>query len=232
MSATVSLRMEDGTTTDRPLNAVTSGLVLAAVPWRTIRSHRGQTHLPGLYWSSTTGGLVVYESRLELARLLLADADREFVGIAAQPFLVSDKTRRHVPDFLLARRDGSVLVVNVKPAHRLDDPRVAAALKWAGKLFEARGWEHEIWSGADPYVLANVRFLAGYRRPALLDRDAVATAASLDLADRTIGEAEAMLVDAGISEPRPVLLHLVWSGALRIDLACALTDNTKLEVHP
>jgi hypothetical protein len=54
----------------------------------------------------------------------------------------------------------------------------------------------------------------------------------LGLADRTIGEAEAMLVVAGISEPRPVLLHRVWSGALRIDLACALTRNTKLEVHP
>ncbi len=175
---------------------------------------------------------MVYESRLELAHLLLADVDREIIGIAAQPFLVSDKARRHVPDFLLARRDGSALVVNVKPARRLDDPRVAAALQWAGKLFETRGWEHEIWSGADPYVLANVRFLAGYRRTALLDSNAVATAAALDLADRTIGQAEAMLVAADISEPLPVLLRLVWSGALRIDLARALTRNTKLEVQP
>jgi hypothetical protein len=44
---------------------------------------RGQSHLPGLYWSVTTGGHVVYESRLELARLLVADFDAEVVGIAA-----------------------------------------------------------------------------------------------------------------------------------------------------
>jgi hypothetical protein len=85
-----------------PLSAMTSEGVLSGVPWRAIRSHRGQRHFPGLYWSSTTGGHVVYESRLELARLLMADADREIVGIAAQPFLVSDSERRHVPDFLLA----------------------------------------------------------------------------------------------------------------------------------
>jgi hypothetical protein len=169
VSASVSLRLQDGSTMELSLSAMTSEMVLSGVPWRRIRSHRGQRHFPGLYWSSTTGGHVVYESRLELARLLLADADREIVGIAAQPFLVSDSERRHVPDFLLARVDGSVLIVNVKPARRLDDPRVAAALAWAGRIFAVRGWQHEIWSGADPYLLANLRFLAGYRRSAHLD---------------------------------------------------------------
>jgi hypothetical protein len=51
----------------------------------------------------TMGDHVIYESRLELARLLLADADPEVVGIAAQPFLLIEgvevKPRRHVPDF-------------------------------------------------------------------------------------------------------------------------------------
>jgi hypothetical protein len=32
------------------------------------------------------GGLVAYESRLELARVMLADQDRDVVAIAAQPF--------------------------------------------------------------------------------------------------------------------------------------------------
>lgn len=230
MSARVSLRLQDGATTELSLSAMTSQMVLSGVPWRTIRSHRGQRHFPGLYWSSTTGGHVVYESRLELARLLLADADREIVGIAAQPFLVSDKERRHVPDFLLARADGSVLMVNVKPARRLDDPHVAGALAWAGRIFAARGWQHEIWIGADPYLLANLRFLAGYRRAVHLDPAALGVVGSLDLADQTIAEAETALAVAGVSQPRPVLLHLVWSGALRVDLTCPLTCNTKLEV--
>ena len=152
-----------------PLAELTAAVVLSAVPWRSVRSHRGQRHLPGWYWSATTGGHVVYESRLELARLLLADFDPDVVGIAAQPFLVRDADRRHVPDFLLRRADGSVLIVNVKPAERLGGRAVADALAWAGRVFAERGWEHEVWSGADAQLLANVRFLAGYRRAALIE---------------------------------------------------------------
>jgi hypothetical protein len=77
---------------------------------------------------------VVYESRLELARLLLADFDPQVTAIAAQPFLVTApsgvRMRRHVPDFLLAGRDGAVCVVNVKPADQLVVPKVAEALAW------------------------------------------------------------------------------------------------------
>jgi len=202
------------------------------VPWRAFRWHRGQQHYSGTYWSATTGTHVVYESRLELARLLLADADREIVAIAAQPFLVRDADRRHVPDFLFRRADESVLMVNVKPADRLKDVRVAGALAWAGRVFAGRGWEHEIWSGTDPQVLANVRFLAGYRRAALLDPADLAAAVALCSreARMTVTGAEASLRGSGVGEPRPVVLHLLWSGALRADLARPLTADTELEV--
>ncbi|MGH7734035.1 MAG: TnsA-like heteromeric transposase endonuclease subunit [Gemmatimonadales bacterium] len=126
---------------------------------------------PGWYWSATTGGHVICESRLELARLLLADFDPDVVAIAAQPFLLraqaGGRVRRHVPDFLLIHAGRTVRVVNVKPAARLADPVAAEALAWPGELFEARGWGHEIWTGADRVFLANVRFLAGYRRPGM-----------------------------------------------------------------
>ncbi len=80
MNPIVSLRRGDGSTRDIPLSTLAPALVLAGVPWRAVRSYRGQRHLPGLYWSSTTGAHVVYESRLELARLMLADADRTSSG--------------------------------------------------------------------------------------------------------------------------------------------------------
>ena len=159
--------MVDGSTREMPLADLSAAVVLSTVPWRSVRSHRGQRHLPGWYWSATTGGYVLYESRLELARLLLGDFDSDVVGIAAQPLLVRDADRRHVPDFLLARADGSVLVVNVKPADRLDKEEIAEALAWAGRVFAERGWEHEVWSGANAQLLANVRFLA--RLPASVD---------------------------------------------------------------
>jgi hypothetical protein len=205
-------------------------LVLSAVSWRAIRSHRGQQHLPGLYWSSTAGAHVVYESRLELARLLLADFDCEVVGIAAQPFLVCEAGRRHVPDFLLGRADGSVLIVNVKPADRLGDERVADALAWAGRVFAERGWEHEVWSGADAQLLANVRFLAGYRRGALLEPLIGVEVALRTDAVLTIAGAEAALRSAGWAEPRTVVLHLLWSGRLGADLDRPLSGDTELEV--
>ena len=42
---------------------------------------------------------------------------------------------------------------------------MAEALEWPGRLARDHGWDYEVWTGADPVYLANVRFLAGYRRP-------------------------------------------------------------------
>lgn len=225
-----SVRLVDGSTREMLLAELTAAAVLSAVPWRSVRSHRGQRHLPGWYWSATTSGHVVYESRLELARLLLADFDPDVVGIAAQPFLVRDAERRHVPDFLLRRVDGSVLIVNVKPAERLEDERVAGALAWAASVFADRGWEHEIWSGADAQLLANVRFLAGYRRSWLLE-PVLDTARVLPAgAVLTIAAAEVALKDAGVGDPRPVVLGQLWSGRLRADLQRPLDGDSELEV--
>ena len=225
-----SVRLVDGSTREMPLAELTAAVVLSAVPWRSVRSHRGQRHLPGWYWSATTGGHLVYESRLELARLLLADFDPDVVGIAAQPFLVQDADRRHVPDFLLRRVDGSVLIVNVKPAEQLDDVKVADALAWAGCVFAERGWEHEVWSGADAQLLANVRFLAGYRRAVLIEPTVEIDAIWPPGTVLTIAAAEAALSGAGVVEPRPVVLGLLWSGRLRADLQRPLTGDSNLEV--
>lgn len=228
---TVSLRLADGRTREMPLADLTSRLVLSAIPWRVPRSRRGQPHLSGLYWSSTVGAHVVYESRLQLARLLLADFDREVVGIAAQPFLVREDGRRHIPDFLLSRADGSVLVVNVKPADGVHTTRVASVLAWVNRVFATRGWEHEVWSGADPQLLANVRFLAGYKRTAVVQPPGdVATARLRNAQNLTVAAAEAAFARAGLSEPRTAVLHLLWLGDLRADLGRPLSGNSELEV--
>lgn len=80
------------------------GAMLGAGPWRTFRWHRGQKHYSGAFWSATESSHVIYESRLELARLLYADFDRSVVRIVAQPFLlivrVEGAERRHIPYFL------------------------------------------------------------------------------------------------------------------------------------
>jgi len=231
----VSLRMADGSEVQRPLRDVRACQVAAAVPWRMARSARGQAHYPGYFWSVTMSAHVIYESRLELARLLLADFDRDVVAIAAQPFLLraqaAGRPRRHVPDFLLVRADRTVQVVNVKPASRLADPQIAEALAWPGRLFEAHGWQHEIWSGADPVLLANVRFLAGYRRPGLLPDELLDEVLAAVRPGDTIGAVISRL--AGPHRPGEVkaaILRLLWQQRLATGLHDRLDTGSDLEV--
>ncbi|GGT73592.1 hypothetical protein P6B95_00195 [Streptomyces atratus] len=66
----------------------------------------GQKHYSGSYWSSTQSDYVIYESRLELARLLYADSDSDsdVTAIVARPLLlraeVDGAPHRHIPDYL------------------------------------------------------------------------------------------------------------------------------------
>jgi hypothetical protein len=85
---------------------------------------------------------VIYESRLELARLLMADFDHSVNHIVAQPFMLCaplcGTIRRHIPDYLLLTEGGPV-VVDVKPASLLDDQAVAETFKWHCQLERSEG---------------------------------------------------------------------------------------------
>ncbi|MEV7720433.1 TnsA-like heteromeric transposase endonuclease subunit [Streptomyces sp. NPDC088184] len=204
-----------------------------SVPWRQVRSVYGQAHYSGSYSSATTGGHVVYESRLELARLLLADFDPAVRGIFAQPcrlvVRIGDRVRHHVPDFLLVKGSGTVRVVNVKPAVRLQDPKIAEALEWPGKLVERHGWEYEIWSGADRVLLENVRFLAAYRRPGIVPESEVEEAWQQVTDGDLMAVAERRLAsDRPVHEARPPLMALLWSGRLTTDLSRPLSGESVL----
>jgi hypothetical protein len=230
--ARVSFRDAAGRESEAGLALVSAEVLAAGRPWRVFRWRQGQAHYSGWYWSATTGGHVVYESRLELARLLLADFDPEVAMVAAQPFLVTapsgGRVRRHVPDFLVIDRGGGVRVVNVKPADQLEIPKVAEALAWAGEVFAARGWEHEIWSGAEPVLLANVRFLAGYRFADRVDASLADAVARHAAPGATISELEQGWPDRA-GDARAAVLHLVWRGVFRTDLLVPLSSATRLE---
>ncbi|SCD31390.1 TnsA endonuclease N terminal [Streptomyces sp. DvalAA-14] len=205
-----------------------------SVPWRRVRSAKGHRHHPGEYASATTRGLVVYESRrLELARLLLADFDPQVVGIYAQPCRlrarVGGRWRLHVPDFLLVLADGNVRVVNVKPADRLLDPKIAEALAWPGELVEGHGWQYEVWSGADPVLLANVRFLAAYRWAGVVPDEEIQRAWETVRDGDPLAVAERRLA-AGrpVEDVRPAVLALVWSGRLSVDLTRPVDGDSVL----
>lgn len=60
-----------------------------AYPWRTFRWYKGQRHYSDWYWSATEMSSVIYESRLEVCRLICADFDVSVRRIVAQPFLLT-----------------------------------------------------------------------------------------------------------------------------------------------
>ncbi len=229
----LSHRDADGSERTFPFDRVRTQDLAAARPWRTFRSYRGQPFYSGMYWSATMHTHVVYESRLELARLLLADFDRAVVTIVAQPFQLSarigGRIRRHVPDLLLRDGTGVATVVDVKPAGLLAEPTVARTLAWAGELIETRGWRFEVWSGCDGVLLTNVRFLAGYRRSSLFSADLLNEVLAAVGDGDTIASVERRLAprqQAGTV--RPALLHLLWRGQITADLHQVLGGATTL----
>lgn len=235
MNAQYSLRLDSDRLERGELADLDGRHVFEAEPRRTFHWHRGQRHYPGRYWSATTGGFVGYESRLELAALLLEDFDDRVVRIASQPFeLIANRDgveRSYVPDFMVRHGDQRFTVIEVKPKRRLKDPEIAAALQWAGDVIQSRGWEYRIVSEPDPTLLSNVRFLAGYRRLWQFPKHVVETAESSIAGAHTLG---ATMRSAGVAlgdipYARAVVLHLIWRRAIVCDLTSILANDTSLE---
>ncbi|AHH98657.1 TnsA-like heteromeric transposase endonuclease subunit [Kutzneria albida] len=216
-----------------PWSAISTGTLGVAVPWRTFRFYQGQNHYSGSFWSATVGDLVLYESRLELARLLFADFDPSVRHIVAQPFLlhadIEGRVRRHVPDYLLLT-DSTPVVVDVKPSRRATAPTVARTLVWTRRAVESRGWRYEVWTEPAAVELANVRLLAGYRRPWLFGQAVVDELRTADLNGVTLGEAFRVLPTQAPDVARAVVLHLLWRQHFRVDLSRPLGATTVLRV--
>jgi hypothetical protein len=231
----VEYRSERRKLVQTTLDRVVADEVVVGLPVREFRWYKGRRHYSGWYWSATMQRLVAYESRLELARILLADFTPEVIGIAAQPFRLvgpdQARIRRHVPDLLLIDADGGVTVVDVKAPDRVGDEDVQAVFAWTRAVVALRGWALETWTGAPKPLLDNVRFLAGYRRRALVDESLLPSVLEAAAGQDTIGGVERAL--AGRHPPpliRPALLHLVWSGVLAANLDRPLSLATPVRV--
>jgi hypothetical protein len=197
-------------------------------PVREFRWTRGQRHLPGLWWSVTTGSHVGYESWLERDHVLLLDFDPQVAAIAAQPFWLrwrddAGRSRRHAPDLFARMADGSGVVIDVRPDDRIE-PRDAEAFDVTRSACELAGWGFRRVGVPDPVLAANVAWLARYRHPrcgspdvARLLMKVFAAPAPLMSGAGAAGDPMAVL---------PVLFHLMWRHALVADLSVRLTAGT------
>lgn len=182
---------------------------MAAV--RPFRWSRGERHFSGWYWAATTGRHVGFESWLERDRLVLMDFDPGMVGIASQPFWLhwhdGERERRHAPDYLVRRADGSAVVVDVRADERVG-PRDAEAFEVTRLACCQAGWGFERVGVPEEVLLANVRWLSRYRHPRcrrgqVADRLREVFAAPVPLMAGADAAGDRL-------EMLPVLFHLLW----------------------
>jgi hypothetical protein len=183
--------------------------------------------MPGWWWSATMRGHVVYESWLERHHLMAFDRLPQVTGISGQPFEFSWATgvrrERHVPDFFVRFADGGGLVVDCRPVARADESfhRVAALSK---AVCDEVGWEYRLAGEPDPVLASNLTWLAGYRRPYVLDERTAAL-----LLDDTADPVPLLMTAEAIGDPiavLPTLFHLLWIGRLRCDIERPMADHT------
>lgn len=232
LTTTVRFRPDSEVDTSEVALVDANASVLAAArPWREFRWRAGQKHYSGTYWSATDDRHVIYESRLELARVLFADFDRSVHRICAQPFLLAkrsnDVERKHIPDYLLITDQGPK-VVDIKPAHRLSRPEVVDTFAWTRAALERRGWIYEVWSEPNEVELQNIRFLAGFRRSYLFDPSLLVALRSIEPDGASIAETIRMVPDWPLPLTRAALLHLLWSQEFAVDLCRPLRSSSTL----
>lgn len=214
----------DGSEIRRPLSDAWAVRFESVMPVRGFQSYKGQRHLPGLWWSSTVGGHIGYESWLERDHVMLLDFDPSVTGLSSQPFWLfwaaeSGKGISHAPDYFARRQDGSAIVVDCRPADRRK-PRDWVKFDAAQRACDLLGWDFRLVGTPDPVLVGNVRWLAGYRHPRHRLEPVVSTLRNV------FAEPHPLMAGAGLAgDPiavLPVLFHLLWQHELAVDLSIPL----------
>ncbi len=176
----------------------------------------------------------LFTSRAWSWRTLSWQFDATVHRIVAQPFRltadVDGQERRHILDYLWDSDEGPV-VVDVVRSERMTNPRIVVLCAWTKDIVESLGWSYLAVNEPVAARIANVRFLAGYRREWLINQDVLAElrCRRADLAGRSIDEAEKLIE----GHPRPLvrsaLLSMLWRHELEVNLDVRLERSTVLE---
>ncbi|KNE80455.1 hypothetical protein ADZ36_22020 [Streptomyces fradiae] len=210
---------ESGQRWRRPLGQVWSTRFEAIAPVRNFRWTKGVESFAGWYYCVTARDHVGYESWLERDRLILMDRDPQVVGIASQPFWLhwhdGPRSRRHAPDYFVRLADGRGRVVDVRADDQVDEA-AAESFTATRHACEAAGWEFVRVGVPDPVFMANVRWLARYRRRRCLQWPVAARL--LEVFEEPVPLLDGVVEAGDRLEVLPVLFHLMWSGVLAADL--------------
>ena len=180
--------------------------------WATRQQH----HTPGFYAFSTLKKHVYYESYLESTVLLHLDYGGEVTYLVEQPFVIHDRKRQHIPDFVVQYRDHHVELINVKPAVFRHKPAFEQSLELVEEAAQARGWTSRVFTELGRQYVDNLEWLAGYR--GLPYRLAEFSGRIVDTLQEPL---TLRTLVAKIGEPfllKPVVFHLIWHRRLCTNL--------------
>jgi hypothetical protein len=208
-------------------------------PIRTFPAYRGRRSHQGRYWFSRSQSHVQFESRFEKVALMVLDFLGNATAVSSNPFWLlwphGTKPMRHAPDFFVRCRDGSVLIVDVKPAERMTDKDRAQHDRTRDCCSEI-GWNYQEFTALDPILERNLRLLSGYHHPRFAPPDD--TRALIEARVRAAGARGlrlAELIDAvgaqtGLADDLVTcaVYHMVWDAQLHADLDRPLTWNAQV----
>ncbi|GAC1367998.1 MAG: TnsA-like heteromeric transposase endonuclease subunit [Pseudarthrobacter sp.] len=192
-----------------------------SVPIRRLTAFKGQRNFAGLWWCATNHRHVGFESWCERDNLMLLDFDRDVVGFSSQPFRIvlpdSLPQISHVPDYFVRLADGSAAVIDVRPDNRVT-PADQDIFQATEDLCATVGWAYRRLGGLPAVLLANLRWLSGYRHPRCFR-----ASTAVKLLDRLAvdGPMPIRSLTAATGDPVTILaplFHLLWTHRIGTDL--------------
>jgi hypothetical protein len=118
------------------------------------------------------------------------------------------------------------MVVDCRPEDRRGEARDREAFAAAREASAAAGWEYRLAGGCDPVLVANVRWLAGYRH-----RRYCVPGVAARLLEAAVVPVPLMGLAASAGDPMavlPVLFHLLWRHELETGLLVPLHPEAEV----
>lgn len=189
-------------------------------------------HIAVTAYSVTNDGTLALESGLEHDLLRRLDRDASVTRIVAQPFRLSWRggpPNKHIPDLLTVGKDGAVTVWDVR-AHDQQDADFDVKAKSTSVACAAVGWTYEMFGGLEPVERLNLLWLHGFRRRPSWAARCERQVLDIARAPRAVVR-DVFAADSGSGELKSTMWHMVWSGALDIDLCRRWTLDTAIGPH-
>jgi hypothetical protein len=121
------------------------------------------------------------------------------------------------------------MVLDSRPAHLIGE-RDREAFAVTGRACTTVGWRYAVWDRLDGVVVANQRWLAGYRHPRCFDEHVAARLLAVFNQPRALMDGAELVGDSlGVL---PVLYHLLWKQLLVADLTVVLSHRTMVKTVP